>query len=134
MAASYHQLGRVAQDRGRLDEAADWYARSLAIGEELGDRPGMAVTYSQLGLLAEEQHDPDRALEWTVRCVALFDDVPHPGSGTGPGQLARLTHQLGIQALEACWQKVTGGPLPGAVRDYVRADPPRRWRRARRSR
>ena len=25
--------------RGRLDEAADWYARSLAISEELGDRP-----------------------------------------------------------------------------------------------
>ena len=53
--------------------------------------------------------------------MALFDDVPHPGSGTGPGQLARLTRQLGIQALEACWQQVTGGPLPGAVRDYVRS-------------
>ena len=41
--------------------------------------------------------------------------------GQLPGHLARLTHQLGIPALEACWQKVTGGPLPGAVRDYVRS-------------
>ncbi len=116
---SYGQLGNVAYQRGRLDEAADWYARALAISEELRNRPGMALTYSQLGLLAEEQHSPSQALEWAVRCVALFDDVPHPGSGTGPGQLARLTRQLGIQALEDCWQRVTSGPLPGAVRDYV---------------
>jgi hypothetical protein len=71
MADGYHQLGMVAQLRGRLDDAADWYTRSLAIKEE--------------------------------------------------DHLARLTRQLGIPALEACWQRVTGGPLPGAVRDYVHA-------------
>ena len=43
----------VAQGRGRLDEAADWYARSLAISEELGDRPGMAPSYHQLGMVAQ---------------------------------------------------------------------------------
>ena len=111
----------VAQDRGRLDEAADWYARSLAIKEELGDRPGMASSYGQLGLLAEARGSPGQALEWMVRCVALFDDFPHPSTGPGPRHLARLTRQLGIPALEACWQQVTGGPLPGAVRDYLRS-------------
>ena len=53
MASTYHQLGIIAQDRGRLEEAEDWYRKSLAIKEELGDRPGMAITYGQLGLLAE---------------------------------------------------------------------------------
>ena len=120
VAGSYHELGTVAQDQGRLDAAADWYARSLSIKVGLDDRLGMALTYSQLGLLAEEQGTNDEALKWTVRCVALFDDVPHPGSGTGPGQLARLTHQLGFATLEACWQWAAGDPLPGAVRDYVR--------------
>ena len=38
-AVTYHQLGRTAQDRGRLDEAEDWYRQSLAISEELGDPP-----------------------------------------------------------------------------------------------
>ena len=121
MAVSSHQLGMVAQDRGRLDEAADWYARSLAIKEELGDRPGMATSYRQMGRLAEARGSPDQALEWMVRCVALFDDFPHPSTGPGPGHLARLTRELGIPALEDCWQKVTGSPLPGAVRDHVRA-------------
>jgi tetratricopeptide (TPR) repeat protein len=121
MAASYHQLGMVAQDRGRLDEAADWYARSLAIFEELGDRPGMAASYGQLGLLAEEQGSSGQALEWVVRSVALFHDFPHPSTRSAPRHLARLTRELGIPALEACWQKVTGGPLPGAVREYLRS-------------
>ena len=42
IAVIYHQLGMTAQVRGRLDEAEDWYRQSLAIKEELGDRPGMA--------------------------------------------------------------------------------------------
>ena len=123
MVSSYHQLGAVAQDRKRPDEAADWYTRSLALAEELGDRHGMAFNYGQLGLLAVEHGDQDRALELMVRCIAVFDDFPHPSTGPGPDNLARLTRQLGIPALETCWRQVTGGPLPDAVRDYVRSHP-----------
>jgi tetratricopeptide (TPR) repeat protein len=119
-ANSYHELGLVAQERERLDEAADWYSRSLAIKEEFGDQPGLALTYSQLGVLAEAQHNLALALDWCIRCVALFDDVPHPGAGTGAEQLARLSHQLGIGTLETYWQQVTSHQLPEAVRTYVR--------------
>ena len=136
MAVGYHQLGMVAQDQGRLDEAADWYARALAIREELGNRPRLAASYGQLGLLAEQQHSPGRALEWMVRCVALFDEFPHPSTGSGPDYLARLARQLGIKELEARWRKVTGRRLPRAVRDYVdvRAYRPGSRRHSRRSR
>src|SRR5262249_61228106 len=41
LAVIYHQLGRVAQERGRLDQAEDWYHQALTIKEELGNRPGM---------------------------------------------------------------------------------------------
>ena len=119
LAGSYHQLGRVAQDRGRLDEAEDWYTRSLAIKEELGDRPKLASSFGQLGLLAEERGNLRKALEWMVRCVALFEDFPHTSTRPGPGHLARLSHQLGTEVLEACWMQVTGHPLPGPVRVFV---------------
>ena len=33
--------------------------------------------------------------------------------------MAQLTHQLGIEKLEQCWQQVIGQPLPDAVRTYV---------------
>jgi tetratricopeptide (TPR) repeat protein len=119
MAATYHELGRTAQARGRLDEAHDWYRKSLAIKEELGDLPGTALTYGQLGLLAEARQQPRQALEWLVRCVALFPQFPHPATGPGPSLLARLTRQLGMPALEEAWRQVTGQPLPQPVRDYT---------------
>jgi tetratricopeptide (TPR) repeat protein len=123
MATTYHQLGTTAQARGRLDDADDWYRQSLAINEELGDRPGMALTYAQLGLLAEDREQPERALDWNVRCVSLFDEVPSPLTGSGPAALARLARRLGLPALERAWQRVTGQPLPQAVRDYVASRP-----------
>jgi tetratricopeptide (TPR) repeat protein len=121
MAISYHQLGMVAQDRGRLDDAEDWYRQSLTIDQELGDRPGMATSYHQLRLLAEARERLADALQWMVRCATLFDEFPHPATGPAPAHLARLTAQLGLPALEACWQAVTGDPLPSAVRDHITA-------------
>ena len=121
MARSYHQLGILAQDRGLLDDAEDWYRKSLAINDDLDNRPGMALSFGQLGLLAENRGQPRQALEWTIRSVMLFSEFPHPATGPAPSHLARLTAKLGTGVLEQCWQQVTGGPLPGAVRDYVRA-------------
>jgi hypothetical protein len=109
----------IAQDRGRLDEAEDWYRKSLTIEEELGDRPGTALTYAQLGLLAEARAQIPLALEWNIRCVTLFDQFPSPLTGTGPAALARLTLQLGMPALEEAWQQITGQPVPQPVRDYI---------------
>ena len=119
MASTYHQLGMTAQGRGRLDEAEDWYRKSLTIKEELGDHRGMALSYAQLGLLAEKRAQLPLALEWNIRCVTLFDQFPHPMTGTGPTALARLTRQLGMPALEHAWQQVTGQPVPQPVRDHL---------------
>ncbi len=82
----------------------------------------MALTYAQLGLLAEARNQARLALEWNIRCVSLFSEFPSPQTGTGPTALARLTHQLGLPALEQAWQQVTGQPLPTPVRDYVARD------------
>lgn len=118
LAVAYHQLGWVAQDRG-LDDAQEWYFKSLTIKKELGNRPGMAVSFGQMGQLAEDRGQPEKAMEWVVRCVALFDEFPHPATGPGPTHLARLTAILGIDVLQRCWQRVTGQPLPHAIRDAI---------------
>jgi tetratricopeptide (TPR) repeat protein len=119
LATDYHQLGMTAQFRGRLEEAEDWYRKSLTIKEELGDRPGMALTYAQLGRLAEARAQDRLALQWNIRCVTLFGQFPSPLTGSGPIALARLTRQLGMPALEETWQRITGQPVPQAVRDYL---------------
>jgi tetratricopeptide (TPR) repeat protein len=119
MASTYHNLGITAHRGGRLDEAEEWYRKSLTIKEDLGNRPSLALTYRQLGLLAEARQQPGQALDWMVRCVTLFDQFPHPATGTGPAALARLTGQLGMPALQAAWLQVTGQPVPQPVRDYL---------------
>ncbi|MEV2192285.1 tetratricopeptide repeat protein, partial [Streptomyces phaeochromogenes] len=124
MASTYHQLGRVAQERGRLDEAEDWYRQSLTIEKDLGNRPGLAMAYGQLSLLAEEQQQPSEALKWMVQCVTQLQQFPHPSTGPGPAHLKRMTNSLGIRALEQTWQSVTGSPLPPSVRTFVLAEDP----------
>ena len=104
--------------------AEGWYTRALAIREELGDRGGLAFSFGQLGRLAEQRGNLRQALEWMVRCVKLFEDFPHPSTGPAPGHLARLAHQLGMEALEACWMQVTGQPLSTPVRVFVITHPP----------
>ncbi|HLJ98966.1 MAG TPA: tetratricopeptide repeat protein, partial [Streptosporangiaceae bacterium] len=121
IADTSHQLGNLAMAVNRLDEADDWYRKALALEERLGRVATQAATLGQLGLLAEMRGDDAAALDWTVRCLALFSEFPHPLTGPGPRHLARLTRQLGFGALEETWQRITGDPLPQAVRDYVEA-------------
>jgi len=77
-----HQLGRVAQDRGQLDQAENWYRKSLTIEEETGDRPGMAMTFGRLAAdhgarvvtdveVALYQRDPEHRTRQFVDPVAL---------------------------------------------------------------
>ena len=121
MANSYHQLGNVAYLLDDLSQAESWYRWSQEIREALGLRPGMALSYAENSRLAGARGDFASALDWTIRCVALFTEFPHPMTNPGPDHLVRLTAHLGVPALEASWQRVTGEPLPENVRAWVAA-------------
>ena len=82
----------TAQDRGRLDEAEDWYRKSLTINEELGDRPGMASTYHQLGITAQDRGRLDEAEDWYRKSLTINEEL-----GDRPG-MASTYHQLGMTA------------------------------------
>ena len=53
MAAGYHQLGMLAQDRGDYDAAGPLYRRSLEIDERIGDQAGVVTSYGALAGLSE---------------------------------------------------------------------------------
>jgi tetratricopeptide (TPR) repeat protein len=92
IAATYHQFGRVAQERGRLDKAEDWYRKSLTIKENLGDRPGMAISYQQLGVIAQIRGQLDEAEDWYRKSLTIEEDI-----SDRPG-MAISYHQLGVIA------------------------------------
>lgn len=69
--------------------------------------------------LAGDRQQPGQTLDWMVRCVTLFDQFPHPATVPCSAELALLTRQLGMPAVEQAWRQVTGHPVPQAVRDYI---------------
>jgi tetratricopeptide (TPR) repeat protein len=87
-----HQLGMAAQDQGQLDEAQDWYHQSLAIDEELGNRPSLASTYHELGWTAQARGRLDEAQDWYRQSLAITEEL-----GNRPG-MAATYHQLGWTA------------------------------------
>jgi len=92
MAVAFHQLGIVAQTRGELDAAQDWYRKSLDIKDELGDRPGIARSYHQLGRVAQLRGELGTAQDWYRKSLAINEEL-----GNRPG-IARSYHQLGMVA------------------------------------
>jgi tetratricopeptide (TPR) repeat protein len=105
-ALTCHELGSVALRRGevaeakgrmdeaekRLDEAEKWFRRSLAIKEELGNKPYIPSTYLQLGILAHTRGRLDEAEKWYRRSLAIEEELVNK-----PG-MAGTYHELGRAA------------------------------------
>ena len=87
-----HQLGIVTQLRGHLEDAEEWYRKSLAIKQNLGDQPGIATSYHQLGMIAQHQGRRDDAKDWYRKSLAI-----EKARGNQPG-MATSYHQLGLLA------------------------------------
>jgi tetratricopeptide (TPR) repeat protein len=104
LAIVYHQLGRVAQERGDLATAEEWYRKSLAIFEALGDRPGMARSYHELGRVAQNRGDLAAAEEWYRKSLAIEEALgDRPGMATSYGQLGLLAEARGDLASALDW-------------------------------
>src|SRR5919198_4212362 len=87
-----HNLGVVAYSRRRLEEAEDWYRKSLALREDLGDLSGMADSYYQLGWAAQDQGRLGEAEGCYRKSLAIYE-----GLGDRP-HIADSYHQLGMVA------------------------------------
>ena len=92
LAVCYHQLGVVAQDRGKLDDAERWHQKSLKIKEALGNKAGMARSYHQLGMVAQDRGKLDDAERWYQKSLEINEAL-----GYQPG-MAINYHQLGTVA------------------------------------
>lgn len=75
-----HQLGAIAQERRRFDEAEDWYRRSLDVDERMGNERGVASRLGQLGLLAEARGDVVEAIRQLEQAAVIFARVNDPHS------------------------------------------------------
>jgi len=122
----YQLLGEVEHKLGQWEEAERWLQEALALAQSMGQEIRVAACYLQLGLTAEARGDAAEALECTVRALSLARRFPQAANRTAPGQmLSSVTKQLGIGAIEECWERLTGEPLPDDVRQLAPTGPER---------
>ncbi|MBI4488880.1 MAG: tetratricopeptide repeat protein [Deltaproteobacteria bacterium] len=87
---AYHSFGIIHQHRGDYDNALEWYQKSLALKERLGNLHGIATSYHQIGIIHQHRGDYDNALEWYQKSLALKERL---GNLEG---IAGSYHQIGM--------------------------------------
>ena len=128
MASDLGNLGVIAQIRGDLDKAEEYYQRSLAIEEELGRKEGMASDLGNLEGLAQRRGDLARAEEYHWRALAIDEELGHKeGMAADLGNLGNVARIRGdlTKAEEYHRQSTTGSPSP-SMRNWGAR---RAWRR-----
>jgi len=91
-------LGAVAGDQGKLNQAQDYYSRSLEISERLGNQQAIARTLHGLGTLAHEKGRVGEARNYYSKSLEI---KKHLEDRQG---IAATLHQLGMLAQE--WGRV----------------------------
>ena len=70
-----NDLGLLYQDKGEWDKAIEYYQRSLAIKEKVGDEHGMSTTFNNLGEVYRVKGEWDKAIEYFERDLAICEKV-----------------------------------------------------------
>ncbi|MGH3621174.1 MAG: tetratricopeptide repeat protein, partial [Sciscionella sp.] len=94
-AASYHNLGILAQARGDYPQAERRYQQSLNINEHVGNQAGMATSYGQLGLFRAKQGKPEEAVSLQLRSLAIHARLQSPNVSRNIAALRELRAALG---------------------------------------
>ncbi|HEY1391144.1 MAG TPA: tetratricopeptide repeat protein [Ktedonobacterales bacterium] len=74
-AITLNNLGSLAADLGRLDEARTYREQALAIQRDLGDRYSEGVTLGNLGALAQELGHDEQAQKYFEQALAIFSEI-----------------------------------------------------------
>ncbi|WP_406115378.1 tetratricopeptide repeat protein [Kitasatospora purpeofusca] len=94
LADCHQRLGGIAVDRGDFGEAEEWYLRSQALLERLGDVDGLAIGHHQLGVIAHRLGRTDDAERLIRQALDFFERLRETG------RAAACHHRLGVLAEE----------------------------------
>ena len=91
-----NSIGIILYYRGELNMALDYYQRSLALYEDIGDKQGIALSLNNIAESYRHKGEPDRSLDHYERSMAIFEKIGnkrgivHSGCG-----LAKMNLDLG---------------------------------------
>jgi tetratricopeptide (TPR) repeat protein len=122
-----HNLGLLADNQGRSEEAARYYEQALVIRREVGDRLGEGTTLSNLGSLARSQGRSEEAARYYQQALGITREVgDRAGEGTTLWNIGYLEETLGRrdEAARAYRQALAifeaiGAPDARRVREFL---------------
>lgn len=89
IAKTLHELGRLAQSQGEIDEARRLYNESLEINKKLGDQSGIPLTLNNLAMIAQDEGE-------TVEARRLYNESLEIKKKLGDQSgIATTLHNLG---------------------------------------
>jgi tetratricopeptide (TPR) repeat protein len=125
IAVVYHQLGNVAQEQRRFDDAIAFYNKALQIREDLGDAYMAASDYHNLGVVAQEQRRFEDAIAFYNKACQIYEKLGDLYSAAYDyHQLGMIAHEQGYfeEAIafynKALQIKEKEGDLDSAATDY----------------
>jgi len=86
MASALNNQGSSFWIKGNYASAIDYYTRSLAIYEEIGDRNGIANSINNIGVIYYEQSSYASAIDYYTRSLAISEEI---------GDKNRIANSLG---------------------------------------
>jgi len=75
MGISLNSIGSVYRNKGDYEKALDYYNRSLAINEEIGDKYGMGYNLNNIGNVHIYKGDLDKALNYYEKALAIREEI-----------------------------------------------------------
>jgi tetratricopeptide (TPR) repeat protein len=70
-----NELGLLYKAMGKWDKAIEYYQRSLALCEKVGNERGMATTFNNLGTAYRDRRKWDQAVEYYQRSLTIYRKV-----------------------------------------------------------
>jgi serine phosphatase RsbU (regulator of sigma subunit)/tetratricopeptide (TPR) repeat protein len=75
LSSAYNNLGYAYEETGRIDQALDYYFRSLKISEKLGDKSSVAESLNNIGYTFIEQGTVDEGLAYYLKALEIFKEL-----------------------------------------------------------
>ena len=90
IAKSYSNIGVVYDNKGKYNNAQNYYLKALEIYKEINDKQGEASIYNNLGIIYFYQRNFDKTLEYWFKSINIFEEL---GNKEG---IATLYNNIGI--------------------------------------
>lgn len=94
-----NNIGAIYRRLERYDEALDYYEQSLAIQQEMGDRPGEGNSLNNIGFLYDRLGQYETALDYYEQSLAIRQAIgDRQGEGGVFNNIGSIHHALGQYA------------------------------------